>query len=174
MILHTNKWKYFFQLPFHLPISRYLLCLHLSDQSRCAGEMSWEIPGVQRDIQVTNDLVISNFSLSIKDWSYFSPLIFTVSLDRGPSLPTSSRHSAVENCFDYMTFTTRVSQNPTLWKDHQYLNWLYRNSQSSTDGLVCFCRSYLGISVKIERESWTLQRWGDRTTTIYDFSHLNL
>ena len=51
----------------------------------------------------------------------FHCLFLTASLDRGPSLLTSARHSAIENCFDYMPFTTWVSQNPSLWKDHQYL-----------------------------------------------------
>ena len=56
----------------------------------------------------------------------------------------------------YMTFTTWVSQNLTLWKDHQNLYWLYRNSQSSTDGLVYLWRSYLRISVKIE---WKVEHY---------------
>ena len=54
------------QLPFHLPISRYLRCCYQSDQSRCARLMSGEIAGVQRDIQVTQNSGVFHLLLSFQ------------------------------------------------------------------------------------------------------------
>ena len=65
------------------------------------------------------------------------------------------QRSTINNSFNFLTYPTRINQNPTRWKN-----------QSSFDGLVCLCRSCRDIIIKLKyfqlKVPCSTLKWGQR------------